>query len=99
MADPSQRRGVLRADVEAWLDELCPRDEESDGLEARELSERRELLGIGGGQRGDTPGKLSGHPEELAAGGEDSEVSGGLEEGVDEVGAGLDEVLAVVEDE
>ena len=56
--------------------------------------------GGGAAQRGHPPGDLAGHAERLAAGGQDRDATApASEQGVDDLGAGVDQVLAVVEHE
>ena len=57
------------------------------------------LRQLGQGQRRDPPGGLAGDAEGLAAGGQQAHPGALLEDGVHEPGAGLDDVLAVVQEE
>ena len=68
------------------------------GRTVRARSANRRWAGSGR-QRLDRADRLAGYAERLAAGGEDAEPRAAGEERLGEVGGGVDDVLAVVEDE
>jgi hypothetical protein len=56
-------------------------------------------VGIRQRQRGRTVGRLAGAPQRFPTGTQDSDPGAGPQQGVGQPGAGLDQVLAVVDDQ
>ncbi len=97
-ADPRHRCGIGVAEPEAGLGRPGPFAKQRDGVGTGEFRYAGDLIG-GHGQRRDVPDHLSGQAENLPACGEHRDVQASGEQGVSEPSSGLDEVLAVVEDE
>ena len=63
------------------------------------LGQQRGIGGLRHGQRGYPPHHLPGHAQRLSAGGQDPQLRAGIQQLVRKVRHGLDQVLAVVQDE
>ncbi len=96
-ADPGHRRGVLRRQSEVRVGGLSAFREEAHRRDARQVGERGEGGGVGHGERREAVLPLPGDAQRLAAGGEDVQPRRGGEPAGGEVGAGRDQVLAVVQ--
>ena len=100
VADLGHRRGALGGHSEGGLHRHRPVDEQPHRLglrQRRDGSRPLGLLEIGEGEGGHAPGGLPGDPEGLPAGGQDGDARTAPEQGVDEAGAGVEQVLAVVQ--
>ena len=107
-AEPGDRGPVVGGEPEARDDGGGPVGEEGEGrvvlgagerLSGGPRTGRQVVVRVGDGQRPYVHQVFLGQTEPVTAGGEDADAGGAAQQGGDEVGAGLQQVLAVVEDE
>ena len=106
-ADREHVPGVLGAERESGLPEAGPLDEQAHGPVAlHRFQGRHHLRALAGpaqdvilrrGQGRDAVGHLTGHPQGLLAGGQELQSGAGPQERIGQAGAGVQDVLAVVQ--
>ena len=98
-ADARHRTAVARGQFERGRDRPGALDEQPHRRGSGELLRGREPLGVRRREGRDPPLLLAGDLEGLAAGGQDPQDRAARQQGRREAGTGVEEVLAVVEDE
>ena len=66
---------------------------------SRQALDIRQTPEVGEGERGNGPGDLAGDAQSLPAGGQDAQLRTGTQQRLGELGAGLDQMLAVVQNQ
>ena len=100
LADLQDGRGVGRGECKARRGRGCPLDEQPDGFVlGQRLRAEADGADIGQGQGRHAEGHFAGDPQRFAAGGQDGQLRAGLQQRICQAGAGLDHVLAVVQDQ
>ena len=96
--DLDHQHCVLRAQREARPNCVGAFDEQADRLASCQYAEWLGVV-VGQGERGDPPDNLGPDPQRLTTGHQDPQVRACLEQWLNDVGARLDQVLAIVEHE
>ncbi len=98
-ADLTHRVGIQIGEREARTCPLGAVCEQAHGVEHRQLDDIQPVARTGDRQGRHPPRDLARHPERLATGGQDREPRTGGEQAVGEVRDGVDDVLAVVQND
>ena len=97
IADLGDRRRVGGRDGECWTGVASAVAEQRDGIEPDQIAKLSVDAGLGCRQRRYPPHDLARNAERTSAGGENADVGAQAKDRVGELGAGIEHVLAVVE--
>ena len=99
LADLGDRRGILCGQVETRQHRCGPIDEELDRRVVCHPDHAGRLLGRRHGERSDRPDVLAIDSQQFAARRQDADLRAIAQQGIEQAGAGIEQMLAVVHDQ